>query len=290
MLRWAAKRVLKWALVWGVEITAAGAIYRRTSAFRAGRRIIAYHRISDALEDSFTLKKAHFRDHMAFLSDNHAVVRLEDLASGLSSGDSSGAQSVAVTFDDGYEEAAGFVAETLQRYRVPATFFVVTGKLDSEDPADRGKFLTWKGVKDLVDAGFSIGSHTSTHRSLRGLKRCEALEELLESRNRIAQETGVEPKGLAYPYGTARDFSTEVANAAKEAGYLYAATAVNGLNYQGADLFTLRRTTITAGDGLRAFRMIMRGNLDPWALVDTYAYMFQRPSREIWSTRDSAGQ
>jgi peptidoglycan/xylan/chitin deacetylase (PgdA/CDA1 family) len=185
--------------------------------------------------------------------------------------------SIAVTFDDGYIDARTIACETLARYGIPATFFVITGVLDGDEKRGGGPYLTWDDVKSMAAAGFAIGSHTITHSSLGEMELPMAKRELEVSRKRIREEIDSPPQAVSYPYGTVRDFSPAVAEAARKAGYECAVTAIHGLNRTGIDPFLLRRTTLTAGDGMRTFRMILKGHLDPWYWVDKWAYRFQRP-------------
>jgi len=273
--RWALKRGLKWAVEWGAELSGWGLLYRQNATFQRGYRILNYHKISNEPRDSFTVRTDHFRAHMAYLSDHHPVTALAELTKSLMHGEPPDPGSVAVSFDDGYLEAATVVSEILDTYSIPATFFVVTGILDGEKANPGGPYLAWSHVKSMAASGLDIGSHTVTHRSLGSLDPASVLQELRHSRNRIMEELGTAPEGVAYPYGTVRDFSPTVLHAAKTAGYLYGATAVHGLNHWGCDPFRLNRTTLMAGDGPRTFRLIMRGCLDPWRLVDRWGYALQ---------------
>lgn len=283
-VRWAAKRGLKWGFLWGSALTGIGAVYRRTSWFRHGYRILTYHRIAERAEDSFTVSTEHFRAHMAYLSEHAEVIELGELVRRVSEGQAPERLTVAVTFDDGYADLAGVVREVLEHQQVPATFFVVTAMLDREGHQPTGRFITWDQARELATAGFSIGSHTVTHRSLGSLSPQDVRQELAVSRERITHELGVAPLALSYPYGTVRDFSAEVTRAAYDAGYHYAVTAVNGLNRFGCSPFMLHRTSLTAGDGLRTFRMILKGNLDSWVIVDKVAYGFQRQYDGDWDS------
>jgi peptidoglycan/xylan/chitin deacetylase (PgdA/CDA1 family) len=213
---------------------------------------------------------------MAFLAEHYCPVALGSLVSDLVSGAKPDQRAVAITFDDGYAEGATFVREILEQYSIPATFFVVTGFLDQPHEAQSRPFMTWDQVRQLSAAGFSIGSHTVTHRSLARLAPEEVEKELAQSRQRLLEELGHAPEGLSYPYGTVRDFSVGIAQQARQAGYGYAVTAIHGLNHPGCDPFVLRRTSMMAGDGLRTFRLILKGSLDPWVLVDRWGYRFQR--------------
>lgn len=278
--RWAVKRGLKWAVEWGMACSGLGFLYRMRPGFRHAFRILTYHRISEHPSDSHGLSIAHFKQQLGFLADNYPVVDLHELTTKLISGSCPPKDSIALTFDDGYRECGSVVREVLERHRLPATFFVVTGILDGEVPICNNAYLNWDEVKQLHTAGFAIGSHSRRHVSLGELDLSTVQGDLTTSWSRIREELGTPPSGLAYPYGTMRDFSPCVAEIARQVGYHYAITAIHGLNHAYCDPFTLKRTSITAGDGLRTFRMILNGNLDPWALVDRFAYRFQRSHTE----------
>ena len=278
-MRRALKRAAKWSVEWASAFSGYGFMYRRSRTFVEGYRILTYHKIADRPQDSFTVRTDHFRSHMAFLADHHPVMTLADLAQRLVEGRTPEAGAVAVTFDDGYAEAATVISEILDKHRLPATFFVITGVLDNTIQFPGGPFLTWQDAREMSAAGLSIGSHTVSHRSLGEIGLADAEEELTISYRRISEELGAAPKGLSYPYGTVRDFSGDVAEIAKTVGYDYAVTGLHGLNHVRCNPYCLRRTSLTAGDGLRTFRMILKGHLDPWRLVDKWGYRLQR--REV---------
>ncbi len=282
-LRWALKRAAKWAVEWASAISGYGFAYRRSSSFVQGYRILTYHKIADRPQDSFTVKTDHFRSHMAFLADNHPVMGLADLVRRLVEGPAPESGTVAVTFDDGYGEAATTIAEIMDKKDLTATFFIITGVLDNTIQFPGGPFLSWQDARQMSAAGFSIGSHTVSHRSLGEIELEDVEKELTGSYRRITEELGEPPKGLSYPYGTIRDFSGKVGEIAKSTGYEFAVTGLHGLNRIGCDQYFLRRTSLTAGDGLRTFRMILRGHLDPWRLVDEWGYRLQR-----WEARRSS--
>ncbi len=277
-LRWALKRTLKWSLEWTMALSGLGLLYRKSDLFRDGYRILTYHKISGSPEDSYTVRTDHFRAHMSYLADHYNVIGLAELAGGLIHGPLPPPGSIAVTFDDGYRDAHTIACETLARHGISATFFVITGVLDGELNRTGGPYLTWNDVRDMAAAGFTIGSHTVSHSSLGELAVTDVRRELEASRARISEEIGTPPLTLSYPYGTLRDFSPAVAQVARETGYECAVTAIHGLNHTRTDPLLLRRTTMTAGDGMRTFRMILKGHLDPWHLIDKWGYRFQRPS------------
>jgi peptidoglycan/xylan/chitin deacetylase (PgdA/CDA1 family) len=276
--RWIAKRSLKWGVELAVNHSGAGFIYNKTACFLNGYRVLTYHKVAPHPRSSYDISEGHFMSHIKYLSDHHAVLGLDDLVKGVVEGPLPPRGAVAITFDDGFEEAVGFVGETLKKSGLTATFFVVTGILDDPEKKRGHDFLNWDQVRLLRSSGFGIGSHTVSHRSLGTLDDTEVNYELKQSYERIVEETGASPVGFSYPYGTLRDFSPEIAELVRQAGYNWAVTAVHGLNHPGCNPFTIRRTTMTAGDGLKTFRMIMKGCLDAWYFVDRFGYYFQRPN------------
>ncbi|HEU5118138.1 MAG TPA: polysaccharide deacetylase family protein [Isosphaeraceae bacterium] len=120
--------------------------------------------------------------------------------------------------------------------------------LDTRDLA-RSLFLSWDGVREWVQAGFSVGAHTSTHRKLSSLSPSEQAAELIEPRRRIEQETGRPVLSLAYPFGDPSAFTAETKRLALEAGYRAAFALRSGVAGRGPlDLFALPRFNVMAAD------------------------------------------
>jgi len=89
-----------------------------------------------------------------------------------------------------------------------------------------GRPLTVGEVQGLAEGGMRIGSHGVTHDSFLHLDPAELARELTESRSLLESMIGAPVEWLAYPYG---DFSAEVTEAAKRAGYRGAVTTIEGL-------------------------------------------------------------
>ncbi len=274
--RWIAKRYLKWAVEYGSKLSGMAAVYRNTDYFRNSFRVLTYHKITDSPKTTHDLTKKDFLEHLKILSNEYVVVSLSELAGQLTESGASKSHSLAITFDDGYSEISGYVAETLQKYGVTATFFVVTGFIDKEVKSDKGPYVSWDDLRRMDRSGFSIGSHSVSHVSMKDLSPERLDRELSHSFRRIQSELGAPPCGFSYPYGTKRDFSPVTREAVVRAGYPWAATAIHGVNPMGSDCYSMKRINITCGDGPKTLRLIMNGCLDAWGLVDQVAYRFQR--------------
>jgi peptidoglycan/xylan/chitin deacetylase (PgdA/CDA1 family)/glycosyltransferase involved in cell wall biosynthesis len=109
------------------------AIHRRL--FGSGIRILFYHRVErnpvglDALGRR-PLRAEEFERHLRHLVRFWRVIRLEDAAEALASGQGWPSNSVVITFDDGYRDNYTVALPFLEKYKLPATFFVVSGAID----------------------------------------------------------------------------------------------------------------------------------------------------------------
>jgi peptidoglycan/xylan/chitin deacetylase (PgdA/CDA1 family) len=116
----------------------------------------------------------------------------------------------------------------------------VPGDASSAGPA----MLTWAELREMSDAGVTIGSHTVSHPSLSALGRSEALGELVESKARLERELGRPVRFFAYPFGEFEHFNAKIQSLVGAAGYAAACTAVRGTNGPGTDRLALFRVGV----------------------------------------------
>jgi peptidoglycan/xylan/chitin deacetylase (PgdA/CDA1 family) len=135
-------------------------------------------------------------------------VQVVPLATLLTLGDDVNA--VALTFDDGFANFASVAAPILMKRDMPATVFVVTGRVgktnDWEDPANPLKIpslalMGWDELHAMQDAGFEIGGHTTSHRRLDRSEASLLDSEVTGCAAAIEHELGSKPLSFAYPYG-----------------------------------------------------------------------------------------
>lgn len=218
--------------------------------------ILAYHRVGPCRSDHVpTVSPESFERQLAFLGRRrYRVMSLEEIADELDRGRPLPRRSVAITFDDGYEETHAVAWPLLKRFGFPSAVFLATAEVGSKG------FVSWPQIAEMARQGMTIGSHT-THHSYLPVVPSERLPlELAESKRVIEERLGRPIHFLSYPVG---GFTEEVQHIARQAGYRAACTT-NRLSPSGAaDRFALRRIKVTERDGnLLLFRAKVSGYYD----------------------------
>lgn len=128
---------------------------------------------------------------------------------------------IAITFDDGYEDIIQLLP-LLRQQRIPLTVFVPTafiGKTNSWDNLllkNKRRHLSEDQIKQLAAEGVEFGSHTHSHRDLSRLSYNEIEEELSRSKSILETLTGKEVRHIAYPFGRG---DRRIAEIARRLGY-----------------------------------------------------------------------
>jgi len=200
--------------------------YHRVGPFRAG----APHKM--------TVTPENFKSQMHFLRRNRVeVLTLDEVLSGK--------KGVALTFDDGFKDCLEHAVPTLRALRFPATFFIVAGAVGGTDawmratPMPEERILDWPDLKELIDAGMAVGSHSMTHTSL-------TPSEVEDSKRMLEERLGIRVHHFAYPRG---EYTAEAVDEVRRAGYR-AGWATKGGN---EDPFTRRRLPVSANATLADF-------------------------------------
>lgn len=139
---------------------------------------------------------------------------------------------VLVTIDDGHISAAEIAADILMEQRIKPAISVIT------DQVGRANYMDWGSLRHLAAAGFSIQSHTKSHRDLTRLRPNELAAELSDSKRIIEDNIGLPVTTLTIPMGR---LNKTVLAATQEAGYTVVMTSFTGINRSAGDLGLLRR-------------------------------------------------
>jgi peptidoglycan/xylan/chitin deacetylase (PgdA/CDA1 family) len=115
-----------------------------------------------------------------------------------------------MTFDDGNASDAEIALPALRRAGLTASFFVVAERIGKPGS------LTADQLRELVQAGMTIGNHGLRHRSWRSLDERGFEEELVEARAVIAEAAGRPVDEASCPFG---EYDRRVLAALRERGF-----------------------------------------------------------------------
>jgi peptidoglycan/xylan/chitin deacetylase (PgdA/CDA1 family) len=214
--------------------------------------IVSFHRVqpSDG-SDSLTMPVQEFEECCRYFRSHFDVVPLTEIVGRLTSGCPLD-RTLAITFDDGYRDNFEHAAPILDRLDLPATFFIVSDWIGTDNAAwwdlKRGvKYpsMDWDQVRTLRARGFDIGAHTRTHVDLGSVTEEVARAEIVESRRRIEREIGGSVATFAYPYGRRENITPAAEQFVRDAGYICCCASYGGVNRAGTDPFHLRRIPLT---------------------------------------------
>ncbi|MGH9432777.1 MAG: polysaccharide deacetylase family protein [Terriglobia bacterium] len=127
------KRVLKGALL------NSGALALATRMAPAAAIVLMYHSIVEdpkrtANSIGISQPKASFEGHIRTLAKRYNAVSIEQVAQFAKEGRPLPAKSVAVTFDDGFADNYDVAMPILNRYGVPATFYILVNAVETGNP------------------------------------------------------------------------------------------------------------------------------------------------------------
>jgi len=239
--------------------------------------ILAYHRVAlrttGASTPTWNVTPGRFRKQMeGLLERGYSAWPLRTLLDYRRFGRPIPQRAFVVTFDDGYENVYRHAWPVLRDLGIPATIFLATGYLDSEDPfpfddwADAGRQrvpseswrpLTTRQCRKMIAEGLiDLGSHAHTHADFRG-GRDAFRRDLLASLEVLRERFGLTNATFAPPYG----FTTPESIATiRQAGLLCNLTVVDRLVGPDDDPYAWGRLSVGQADTAAAIAT----RLDGW--------------------------
>ncbi len=230
----------------------------------AHKPILCYHAVetSEAQQDphEMDVRPDIFAKQMAWLAKRqYQAVSADELLVTPGSNGQNGKRTLAITFDDAYKSVICQAWGVLKIHNFKASVFVVVDRVgtvkawEQEQGIRQRSFMSWDDIRLLAKSGWTIGSHTMTHRSLLELSDDELLYELSESKQQIERAIGHEIHILCYPYGLAND---RVVRAAKEAGYEFGMGLGSVVGLDGS--MYIPRREVNRSIGVRRFGSTVR--------------------------------
>jgi len=99
---------------------------------------------------------------------------------------------IALTFDDGpHKDNTTELLRILEEHEVKATFYVL-GNRAQYNPGI---------IREMVQSGHQVGSHTYSHKELSKLSQKERMQEIQKTNDIIERIIGIQPSSMRPPYG-----------------------------------------------------------------------------------------
>ncbi|MCC6546043.1 polysaccharide deacetylase family protein [Candidatus Sumerlaeota bacterium] len=235
--------------------------------------ILMYHYLGAAPTDAgrhapLYVPEADFTAQLRHLSRSAIkTVSPQEYDAGLSLG--ALAKTAWLTFDDGRLDNYTIALPALLKAKQRATFFVIAQRALSAEPG----YMNLAMLREAIDAGMSIGSHSLTHPRLARLTANELRREVFDSKARLEDALGVEVTSFCYPYG---NFDAQVLELVNEAGYRLAVSTIRDNVNSGADRFRLKRVMVQPGRTGASFRYLFSS---------LYHWVHARKNRNRWKAK-----
>lgn len=215
--------------------------------------ILMYHRFGEDGFPSTNIRLAQFEAHIAELATGgYTVLPVPEIVAAIQGGTPLPDKTVGITIDDGY---ASVYAEAWPRLRdagFPFTVFVATDPIEERTPGH----MSWAQIRELRDAGVTIGNHTGSHLHMARAASATNEEELARAKGAFAKELGEQPDLFAFPYGEASGAAIGVVEAA---GLNVAFGQHSGVVHPQSNMMYLPRFALNEEFGdMERFRLITK--------------------------------
>lgn len=217
--------------------------------------ILMYHYVravdeaGDPLGYNLSVTPDDFERQIAWLSEQgYHSVRMDMLARCLGGEVACPAKPIAITFDDGYEDAYTAALPVLQRHGMVATFYIISGLVGQPG------YMSWEQLAAMRDAGMELGGHTVNHYDLTSLDWTTAGYEIGQVKADLEQRLAIKVASFCYPTGL---YNGGIEEQARAAGYTSATTTRWDGDY--SDIMALPRRRVAGGTALEGFAAIVAG-------------------------------
>jgi len=210
--------------------------------------VITYHHISDEVENysrNLVLPEINFNAQLDYLiAQGFKTYTFQDLKQVTDGKNSPDPKAVILTFNGGYDNAY-IAAQHLNGKGLKGVFFITTDKVGTEG------YLDWRQVKKMRSWGMEIGSQGVNGANLLSATEFYIEDEITRSKEIIEEQLGEPIISFAYAYG---GYNKVIADAVKEAGYLFARASDSGSRYSNKQLYWIPTLRVFFPAGANQFR------------------------------------
>ena len=214
--------------------------------------ILLYHRIDiSPINSQYYVPPDKFEGQMKLLHDwEYTVIPIDLLIKSIKEGAELPARPIILTFDDGDISVYLTAFPIMQKYGLTGVVYIVGKYMGTEG------YMSSEQIKELIVAGWEVGSHSNSHYDLTKLKPEELYTEIVWARQALQESTGSPVLTFAYPFG---EMNSGVAKKVRSAGYI-AAMGLGFTSDQGkSNLYRLERRDVRGEYHIKRFAEFL-----PW--------------------------
>ncbi|MCJ7584159.1 MAG: polysaccharide deacetylase family protein [Anaerolineales bacterium] len=216
--------------------------------------ILLYHHIglpSSPAASTYYVAREDFEMQMKALSDwGYTSISITQLTEAILHGARLPNRPVVITFDDGDLDVFTNAYPLMQKYGFSGVVYIVINFLYADG------YMGIDQIKEMVAAGWEVGSHSMTHADLRYAH--DSLDvEIAQSRIDLQEALGVPVMSFAYPFG---EMDTVVSQKVQDYGYTSAVGLGTLWNQSVYNLYYLSRRPVIGGVDLGTFASYL-----PWS-------------------------
>ena len=214
--------------------------------------IFMYHHVSPHVlpgryARALTVTPGEFRAQLTWLHDHGCRIVSVDALYGDARAHTLAQCEAALSFDDGYDDAATFALPLLREFGVPATFYVATGFVG------RAGHVSVAQLRLMRESGMEIGAHTVHHVDLTTVTEAQTVHEVNASASSLRRWLKADVTSFAYPAG---QFNARAVSAVRDAAFENAVTTQPGDVEATSRSYELPRYRIERGSGLRLMQSV----------------------------------
>ncbi|MCU0666581.1 MAG: polysaccharide deacetylase family protein [Candidatus Omnitrophica bacterium] len=203
--------------------------------------VLMYHMVYPQAESRYkaAIRDVTFAAQMRFLHKHqYKVVTLQALTELIKRKEKIPAKTIAITFDDGYNDNLHYAFPILKKYNFPVTIFIIV-----DEAGVNPQKLNWRQIKLMQDSGLvTFGSHCLGTEPLTNLQPFEQKRQIVESKRILENRLGAQVKFFSYPEGK---FTAPIRQMVIDAGYAAAVATTPGVNYPNDDIFAIKRVRVS---------------------------------------------
>jgi peptidoglycan/xylan/chitin deacetylase (PgdA/CDA1 family) len=221
-------------------------------------QVLQYHRIGTKEEcqesesEVVYIEPSVFSEQMNYLIEKgFGFVSLDEIVRHVKGEISLPGKTVAVTFDDGFQDNFKYAYQVLKERQIKATIFINTAFIGKtlpyretfrQHPSAKKDmlytFLSWEEIEIMNGHGIEFEPHTHTHVNLTAVSELQAGEEIGISKDIIEKRLGKVARHFSYPYGLYND---RIMKLVERNGFDAAWAVTNDNIVRGLNLYNLPR-------------------------------------------------